>query len=744
MDTVESCGTRAPGYPRPSGDTKCAEHAQKEVTFVCYDCNQLICGKCVTSIHNGHIMEELTDAMPSIKSKLQDSVVSMETEQVPQSERCIEITEQRLVENVKHIQDVINEIKVQGSKCKEELDDMVNVYVNICDKLGKENTERLIVCMTEHQTRIKELTKQIKFRKNMILTGSDVTVFEVQSVVQTYKHVDWPSLHTTEFSPSQVVTDHLKLALGTLTTLVAKEQSLYDQSNPTFLPPNEECSTNNIFPTTDNQSSSSSVGHQKPASEQSSKDGLSEPSTDQIISTRHPPRPLSTERYLVKPPASVNKNHTRTQHRPSIFKRRNSLDAPASIHRFLTARPSTSSDIRPLITVTSSSLRSDGASTSMSSLNKHNRVNSGKSRSQSAKSQVTATSSFNRLDSQSKVSNPPSSFETQTIDTSTSVKRDILETEAFTSHEADTLFNDEPTSQQTDLQTWYVPTAQGSEMEPNVTSTSGKPVHQPLIVSQFPSLCAITSICLTHEGQAWTCDEESRTLTLLSNAGDVIKTMTCKSNVNDISISPTTRRLWYCTWKCRVVEIDPTTETRMRRFTTDTWPRCVCVTHEEEVLVGTENKITLYSPDGHVIRTTDTEGSGVIRPTRITQCPLTGNIAFLEKTSCKSHEQDNGHVAVLDKTFAVKFRYIGVGEHPNTVGSVYFDPFDVKYDDKGFLLIGDFTSHSLDLITGTGNHIKTLLTGTGSTQAIGIHAGDIMWAAFRNGDDTSHVKILQY
>lgn len=763
---------------RPEGNSRCPTHSHKKVTFVCYDCNSLICGKCVTSLHHGHIMEELSDAMPSIRNKLDLSITSMESEQLPKVQSCIDLSEQRLIDNAKQIKDIVNVMKSQGNKCKDEIDDMIDECVSVCEKLGQSNMEQLINYMAKHKARMLDLTEQIKHRRQALLSGSNVVMFDSLGNEPCYDAIEWPSLHTAQFTPCEVVTDFLKQALGQLTTSADSHQSPNYHCHPSSdsvshrTPSKTSERLSDKPPKSANGDKKLEQTDQAPSSKEHSNHKVTVRQSSQqhvgLRSGRHPPRPAS-ERVRVKSPNRQARPHSRT----AIFKRRNSMDAPSSIHRFLSARPSTSSDIRPMITEKSSPLKRDSL-VSTSLYRRHERRSMSLPSEQKPEPAPSAPSpSFlQAIMSSSHDPKPPNDplphkntslsqdpspqnpepsqndgvcpKETKQrkpkISSQISKEPDVPVTKVHemlpqnTSEENLSSSNDEP-------ETVQVPSP---KPERKRKAFSQRNVHHPVILSQFPSPCAITSICLTSEGHAWTCNEESRVLTLVGNAGDVIKTVTCKANVNDISMSPKTRHLWYCTWKCRVEELDPETDTCTRRFTTDAWPRCMCVTDKEQILVGTENKITLYDVDGQVLLWTDTELSGVMRPTRLTQCPLTGNIAFLEKTSFQGEGKDNGYVVVLDNELSVNFRYTGECENSNSEASTYFDPFDVKYDEKGHLLVGDFTSNTLDLVTGTGNHIRTLLTDTGSSQAIGIHTDNVIWAAFRSENDLSHVKILKY
>ncbi|XP_033729908.1 uncharacterized protein LOC117319179 [Pecten maximus] len=151
---------------------------------------------------------------------------------------------------------------------------------------------------------------------------------------------------------------------------------------------------------------------------------------------------------------------------------------------------------------------------------------------------------------------------------------------------------------------------------------------RPTVMSQFPYPYVITSICPTSDGRAWLCDWTD-TVNLIDNQGQVIQTIQHSSNIQDISVDPTTGRLWFCCFTDNTICEVSTPSTPVTRFTTEDVPVRLCVTSEGRVVVGTRGrqgyKVGVYTVDGQVLHTHTVEG--VVRS--ISQCDVTGNIAVV-------------------------------------------------------------------------------------------------------------------
>ncbi|XP_033725708.1 uncharacterized protein LOC117315573 [Pecten maximus] len=289
------------------------------------------------------------------------------------------------------------------------------------------------------------------------------------------------------------------------------------------------------------------------------------------------------------------------------------------------------------------------------------------------------------------------------------------------------------------------------------------------IAEEWQSSRNITSICPTTDDQAWT--KYYKTLTLLDRKGTVIQKVKHKAVITDISLSPTTHRLWVCDSKNNILELVLGQLTH--RFTTNEVPRCICVTASNHVIVGMPKHISKFTTHGQVVLTTMAAGTGkslVCTPHRITECPVTHNVAVIDF----SNESDGGdgskRVVVMDTDFQHLFVY--TGDIPSTselfflLGLVYncvrkliignrdmyttykqtggkpFNPWGVTYDSVGNIVVGDRDNNRILLLSGDGRFLRIIHTDTYRTWVLGADMKDVVWAVL--GDLANNVKLLQY
>ncbi|XP_033732849.1 uncharacterized protein LOC117322187 [Pecten maximus] len=142
---------------------------------------------------------------------------------------------------------------------------------------------------------------------------------------------------------------------------------------------------------------------------------------------------------------------------------------------------------------------------------------------------------------------------------------------------------------------------------------------RPTVMSQF-TYPGITSICPTSDGRAWLCNCTDNTVNIIDNQGQVIQTIRHSSDIEDISLDPTTGRLWFCCWGDKTICEVSTQSTPVTRFTTEGGPVRLCVTREGRVVVGTGGigqvyKVWVYTVDGQVLHTAIVEGGSRVNIT---------------------------------------------------------------------------------------------------------------------------------
>ncbi|XP_069102953.1 uncharacterized protein [Argopecten irradians] len=253
----------------------------------------------------------------------------------------------------------------------------------------------------------------------------------------------------------------------------------------------------------------------------------------------------------------------------------------------------------------------------------------------------------------------------------------------------------------------------------------------------------IRSLCPTINDQAW-ISNYSKTLTLMGRNGTIIQDITHKVGINDISLSPTTHRLWACDNENNILELE--SGQLSKRFKTKDLPRSICVTTDNHIIIGMTNHITKYTTQGQMVLTSKTVGCKkplVCSPYRIAECPITNNVAVIDTNLQDEGGDGNKHVVIMDTDFQELF--ICKGEAPTKPMSPFtvshsFSPIGVVYDSQGNLIIADSLNFKLLLLSGAGVVPKLLHMEPECIYAVGIDREGVLWS----GCSGPMVTFLQY
>ncbi|XP_021365928.1 uncharacterized protein LOC110458521 [Mizuhopecten yessoensis] len=287
-------------------------------------------------------------------------------------------------------------------------------------------------------------------------------------------------------------------------------------------------------------------------------------------------------------------------------------------------------------------------------------------------------------------------------------------------------------------------TSQQSEPKGKKAVTMYTLLPQTKVLEEWRSPVGITSICPTTDGQVWT-SFDSNTLTLLDRKGTVIQEVKHKDYIENISLSPTTHTLWVCDTENNIMEL--VSGRLIHRFSTKEYPMCICVTACNHVIVGMTDNISKFTTKGQMVLTTSAARTGkplVCSPYRISECPVTHNVAVVDRNDQAYGGDGIEHVIVMDSDFKELFVYRG--DIPSTYkqssqkGAAPFIPCGVVYDSVGNIIIADCNNNRVLLISGRGEFLRIIPTDTDYTLAVGVDREDVLWAGF--GWD--NVKLLQY
>ncbi|XP_069103224.1 uncharacterized protein [Argopecten irradians] len=261
------------------------------------------------------------------------------------------------------------------------------------------------------------------------------------------------------------------------------------------------------------------------------------------------------------------------------------------------------------------------------------------------------------------------------------------------------------------------------------------PLTEARVLNWWGTPYGIRAISPTTRDQAWTRCENI--LTLMDGKGKMMQEVIHTANIIDISLSPTTNRLWACDTRNNILELKSGKLTQ--QFQTKKKAECICVAAYNDILIGMSKHICRYTVTGHMIlitKTTDKRKPLVCSPCRIAECPITNNIAVIDH----SYKHDGGdgkrHVVILDSHFRELVVYRGDSPTANVGGEFY--PNDIVYDTQGNIIIADRNSGETLLLSGNGVPLRTL--NTGGVTAVGVGRPGILWTVI----DSYNVELLQY
>ncbi|XP_021367305.1 tripartite motif-containing protein 2-like [Mizuhopecten yessoensis] len=288
-------------------------------------------------------------------------------------------------------------------------------------------------------------------------------------------------------------------------------------------------------------------------------------------------------------------------------------------------------------------------------------------------------------------------------------------------------------------------TQQNSTGRKKVKSPVYRLLPQTKVLGNWTSPCYITSVCPTIDGQVWTSACDDITLNLLDRKGKVIQKIKHNTGITEISLSPTTNTLWVCDLDNNITEL--VSGRLVHRFGTREEPRCICITASNHVIVGMNKKISKFTTEGTLLHTTSAAGTGkpfVCTPYRISECPVTHNVAVADLGNTLHGGEGKPRVVVIDTDFKKLFEYDGKVPHTyqptSQSGSKRFTPWGVVYDSVGNLVIGDCSNNRIILINGCGEFLRIIHTYDYFALAIGVDREDVLWAVLGYHD----IKLLQY
>ncbi|XP_069103861.1 uncharacterized protein [Argopecten irradians] len=181
-------------------------------------------------------------------------------------------------------------------------------------------------------------------------------------------------------------------------------------------------------------------------------------------------------------------------------------------------------------------------------------------------------------------------------------------------------------------------------------------------------------------------------------------------------------------------------------FTSNEAVFCICITSTDYIIVGTDKRLSKYTTQGKVVlssRVTETGDPVVYSPIRITECPVTHNVAVVDpRLKCYGGDDNKCIVAMERNNFKKLFTYTGEipSKQTQQSGDCPFNPCCVSYDSKGNLVIGNYENRKVLLLYQSGEFLRIIHTAsTKKPTSLCLDRRGQLCVAFGQ-----NVKLLQY
>ncbi|XP_021376435.1 tripartite motif-containing protein 2-like [Mizuhopecten yessoensis] len=215
---------------RIKGQTTCIHHKGRQLEFYCEKCQELVCPKCLSSIHKAHPVSELSEITPQKEPDIKNFIDRTEKNDLVQIGKYITTTDTLLKDNTSTFEKLSQKLKMQTDKLKQKLDMLTAQTLSLYHKMEEDNTKLIKKYKQDLEMYEKQLKQQIQECKAALQRSSHIQIYDTYCEIHspTYSLPVKPVLGTANFTPNESPQDNLKKALGKVITS-GQGQTLTDQ-----------------------------------------------------------------------------------------------------------------------------------------------------------------------------------------------------------------------------------------------------------------------------------------------------------------------------------------------------------------------------------------------------------------------------------------------------------------------------------------------------------------------------------
>ncbi|XP_060063050.1 uncharacterized protein LOC132543547 [Ylistrum balloti] len=202
---------------RGQGHNTCVYHRQFVLEWFCKTCCHVICARCISTTHSGHVFIQLSEETPKHHSKIKAFVNDTEKNTLVQLQQEIKSTEHDLQKHLSHFETVAAKVQEQGERLKEEIDVLISQALSQLKHVEEDNTRLILKYRIELETKLETLKQQTEECKKSLQSGTDIMLFDIACGLQNHNTKPAkPCLGDASFYPTLSLNKFLLQAMGKL------------------------------------------------------------------------------------------------------------------------------------------------------------------------------------------------------------------------------------------------------------------------------------------------------------------------------------------------------------------------------------------------------------------------------------------------------------------------------------------------------------------------------------------------
>ncbi|XP_069102336.1 transcription intermediary factor 1-alpha-like [Argopecten irradians] len=204
---------------RIKGQATCLHHKGRQLELYCETCQELACLKCVTGIHKGHLLCDLSVITNQKEEDIINFIDRTEQNELVQNRKEIASIDVLLQGNERTFEKLSTQLRMQTEELKQDLDKLTVETLSLYKKMKEDNVKIIQKYKQDLEMYGRQLKEQIHECLTALEQGSQIEIYDTECEIDSQiHHPVGPVLNSVIFTPNKKPRNYLELAVGNVAT----------------------------------------------------------------------------------------------------------------------------------------------------------------------------------------------------------------------------------------------------------------------------------------------------------------------------------------------------------------------------------------------------------------------------------------------------------------------------------------------------------------------------------------------